>query len=336
MANLRLFYAVYAVAVSKIGVNSFTAIKGLQSVGVTTRYNLEQVFEIGQISIYENIENVPDVEITMEKVLDGTPLIYHLLTFGATSASLSGRGNIKSQVAISYFTDTQNSASGTPLSQCLVSGIFPSALTYTIPTEGNTTESVTAVGNNKAWLTSGFTFTGGFTNTDTVIGTSGVQRRQNVQFDATATSSRLPADIPGISTSGTNNKTNGTDFDAHIQSIRISSNLGRDAMYELGRRNPYNRYINFPVEVRCDFEVYCQKGDFASADENAVSNLTDREIMIQMDEGTKLDLGTRNHANTVTETGGNAGARGGNRSYTWSYVNFNDLTITHPHDPSSL
>ncbi len=82
--NDRIFYACQGVAIQKHGyagtdVATSEMIHGLQSVGVTTNFSLEQAFELGQIEIYENIEGTPDVEVTLEKVLDGYPLIYHIL-----------------------------------------------------------------------------------------------------------------------------------------------------------------------------------------------------------------------------------------------------------------
>lgn len=335
MPNLRLYFPVYAAGFAKLGTTSFTAVHGLQSLGVTTRFNLTQIFEIGQIEIYENVEDLPDIEVTMEKVLDGYPLVYHLATNGATSATLAGRSNIKSIVAVSYFTDTQDSASGTPLQQAIISGVFPSSLNYNFQIQGPFTESVTLVGNNKSWLTSGFTFTGGFTNTDSPPGSGGVQFREDLIFSNQGNSSRLPTEIPGISSSGYNELTLDV-FGSHLQSIRVSTNLGRDNMLELGRRGPFHRYINFPVEVRSSFEAYCAKGDGVQALENSTSNISDQRILLVTRCGDRFDLGTKNKLNSVTETGGNAGQNGGNRSYTFEYVNFNSLTVTSPSDPGGL
>ncbi len=187
--NNRIFWAVQAAGLAPLGSQSFTPIHGLQSIGITTSFNLEQVFEIGQIAIYENIENIPDIEVTLEKVLDGYPLIYHLATRGYDANTLSGRQNKRSILALSIFGDTQDSASGVPKSEVQMSGLFPSSLTYTFPTEGNCTEAVTLVGNNKVWDTSEpFAFTGTiFDNTDEPLaltsGDGGVQRRENVEFE---------------------------------------------------------------------------------------------------------------------------------------------------------
>ena len=67
MANNRIFYACQLVGISKMGdVDNITEAHGVQSIGITTNFNLEQAFELGQIQIYENIEGLPDVEVTME------------------------------------------------------------------------------------------------------------------------------------------------------------------------------------------------------------------------------------------------------------------------------
>ncbi len=57
--NDRIFYACQAVAITNQGDDIVAApdlVHGLQSVGMTTNFNLEQAFELGQIEIYENIE----------------------------------------------------------------------------------------------------------------------------------------------------------------------------------------------------------------------------------------------------------------------------------------
>ena len=118
MANRRIFYACQAVGIASEGSTTFTPIRGLQSVGINTTFNLEQVFEIGMISIYENIENVPDVEVTLEKVLDGYPLIYHLATKDADAATLVGRSNAKANLGLAIYDDTSEAASGTPIASC--------------------------------------------------------------------------------------------------------------------------------------------------------------------------------------------------------------------------
>ena len=93
-SNTRVFYATQAVTIGgrgnvaapidswKIGTTIQTGanqiVHGLQSMGVDTNFNLEQAFELGQLSLYENIEDIPDISVSMQKFLDGYSLLYHL------------------------------------------------------------------------------------------------------------------------------------------------------------------------------------------------------------------------------------------------------------------
>lgn len=342
--SYRIYYAVHACALSPESSTTYTAVHGVQSVGMTTTFNLEQVFELGQLAIYENIENIPDIEMTIERVLDGYPLAYHLATRGSANRTLGGSSTKKCNAVLAIFGDTQNSASGTPVYEVYMSGMYVSALTYTLPVDGNCTESVTLVGNNRVWRNTGIGFpTGVFLNNDApaaMVGTSGgVQRRENVLFgsklDGTVT--LLPSGtngIPGISSSGTNNLVSDV-YGAHIQGITISTNLGRESINELGRRGPYYRYATFPVEVTCEIEVLSTQGDLVSATEEGSAgggtNLLDQRILVVLSDSTKFDLGTKNKLSSVSYTGGDTG--GGNVSNTFSYSNFNDLTITQNNDP---
>lgn len=345
--NNRVFWAVQAVGIAKESTRNWVTVHGLQSVGLTTNFNLDRIFEIGQISIYQNVEDIPEIEMTLEKVIDGYPLIYHLATNGSTSATLSGRSTKKCNVALAIFSDVQDSASGIPQSQVELSGMYVSSLTYTFPVDGNCTEAVTLVGNNKLWKSANFTFptsTGVlFNNNDTPLalssGLGGVQRRQNVIFgDSTCT--LLPGGtngIPGISSSGTNDKTADV-YGAHVQTITISTNLGRTALNELGRRTPYFRYVEFPVDVTCDIEITSVKGDEISATEEGVAgsgnNLTESRIQVRLQDTTLVNLGTKNKLSNVSYGGGDAG--GGNATSTYSYLTSNDMTVTHAQDPSGL
>jgi hypothetical protein len=328
-SNRRLYYAIQAVGLAPLGVTTYTAVHGLQSVGINTKFNLEQVFEIGQLSIYQNVENVPDIEATMEKCLDGYPLLYHLATQGAPDASLVGRSNQRTSVALSVFGDTQQAASGTPLQQTVCSGMYLSAVTYDLKVEGTSTESVTLVGNNKTIQTSAFTFSGGFTDADAPLASQGVSRRQHLVM----ANCRWPKGIPGINGTGVNVLQADGSYTVHLQSVRVTANLGRDQLLELGHKAPYFRYVNFPVEIRTDIEVLDSVADGIQALEEA-DNLVNEHIYVEVLEGTKIDLGSENKLSTVNYGGANAGARGGNAHSTFSYITFNDLTVVHPQDPT--
>jgi hypothetical protein len=356
MANNRIYYAIQQVKIGQIDgtpQSSAEAIHGLQSVGITTNFNLEQVFEMGQLSIYQNVEEVPDIEVTLNKVLDGYPLIYTLATetgssvadnLTASSPDLPGRSNARCDLELSIFPDTFLSSSGTaPRAVVVCSGMYVSSVSYTFPVDGNFTEDVTLVGNNKVWgtVTSG----GDFTNDDEPLSRSGVGRRQYLNMENCV----FPTQIPGIDSSGSNVALgNGSGFGAHFQNITVSCDFGREAIQELGTFAPYHRYVTFPVEVTSEFEVVSTVGDQINATESGYyagltggsvvatgeedvcdgrHNLIDQVIFLETCEGTRIDLGRKNKLTSVNYTGGDTG--GGNVSVTYSYSTFNDFVVAH-------
>jgi len=362
MANKRIFYACEQVGFATDGTTTYVAAHGVQSVGITTNFNLETAFELGQLEVYQIIEQIPDIEVNMEKDLDGYPLLFHLATNGATDGSLIGRSNIKTTVALSVFGDTSPSASGTPVAEVSMSGLVISNVSYTVPVQGNITESITLMGNNKLWrddetLGTGV-FVGAFTtNTDAPLdlnATSGnsLQRREHVvMVPGTGTTldsngmvtgkvSCFPTDIYGITSSGTN-PVSGDGYLVPFQSMTISADLGRETVFELGTRAPYAKFVNFPVEVRSEFETLLTKWDNISATSSggqngapAGYNTKYQSIRLYLQDGTSIDCGTRNKLASVAWQGGDAG--GGNVVGRYSYQGFNDLTVKHPNDPSGL
>lgn len=369
--NKRIIYPVHYVGFAPVGVvgpANFTALRGGQSVGITTNFNLENVFEMGNVDIYELIENIPDVEMTLEKVLDGYPLIMHLATKGAASPTLLGRSNVRTTAVLGVFRDTQDTASGMPISECYLSGLYWSATTFTIPVEGNATESFTGVGNNKLWIdveggsaprmSGSNTFLGD--RPVSISGSGGVQRREDVIFGTIGTLNAesgsfpldvngsvanfwtvLPQEIDGINASGVNVQLSDGNFNAPLQSITVSVNLGRENIFHLGRKTPYFRYVTIPVEVTSDIETLGTKWDNVSATEegvltgaNAGNNLANRTIRIRMRDGTHIDLGTSNKLQSVNYSGGDTG--GSNVVIRYTYSNFNNFTVRHPRDPSGF
>jgi len=375
MAN-RIYFANQQVAFRANGdasASAWTAAHGVQSVAVTTTFNLEQAFELGQLSIYENIEGVPDVEVTLTKVLDGYPLLYTLATKNntqpgeLTSPTLAGRSNEKCLVAVGIWPDTSDQASGTTyVQQMEMSGMFVSSIGYNFPLEDNFTEDITLVGNDKAWANMSQAgqavgcanptwalkyATGEFGGSDAPIGTGGINRRENLAFATGANViahtegvdyCRFPTEIPGVDGSGWMAPRNAANT-AHLSSVTVSTDLGREELFELGTRQPYARVVTFPIEVTCDIEMISLSGDMVNAFADGcgnndactgiVDNLSNQTIRVATCEGTRIYLGTKNKLSSVNYGGGDAG--GGNVSVTYSYTNFNDCTVMHPGDPST-
>jgi hypothetical protein len=358
--NNRIFYACQAVALAPCfeeadASNTFFA-HGVQSVGINTNFNLEQAFELGQIQIYENIEEVPDIEVTLEKVLDGYPLLYHLASPAAESSNLVGRSKERCCVALGIYDESKDAVSGNAPVEVYMSGMYISNISYTLPTDGNCTESITLVGNHKVWGTSSPKLITADTASEipkdsdgrgldeplAIFGSGGIQRREDVLMDQCI----IPTSVYGVSGTGVGNNwdTANTTPRAHIQNCSISVDLGREDINELGRKSPYYRAPQFPVEVTCELEVIATSGDFVNAYEEGDpaynntrdqgNNTAEEAIKMVLRDGTVFDLGIKNRLSSITYGGGDAG--GGNATITYSYSTFNDLAVTHPQDPAGL
>jgi hypothetical protein len=345
MANRRVFWACKRAGVAPLGSASYTTIRGLQSLNLTTTFNLQQAFELGQLEIYENIEGIPDIEATMEKVLDGYAPIYTLLTQQGTAATLVGRSAARASLALEIYPDTNTSATGTGDSAVELSGLYVSAVGYQATLNDSAKESVTCVGNNKVWVGGGsvaFADDPFADNDDTpqaITGSGGVQRREDVLFGAGGT--LLPTEIYGIASDGTNVLTD-SEYGCHVQSININTNLGREDLFELGRKANYFRYVRFPVQVNSAITVTSASGDMISATEEGLYseggscgryNLTDQQIVLKMCEGLIVDAGKKNKLQSVNVAGGDTG--GGNEEITFNYQGWNHFSVFHPEDPNA-
>ena len=343
--NKRIFYACQAVSITDMGdtvVATGDVIQGLQSVGMTTNFNLEQAFSIGQLEIFENIEGTPDVEVTLEKVIDGGRLIYHMATtgVGAGSTSLANRSKQRADLRLGIFDEGESNIAGQSSEvEVYCSGMYVSSISYSIPTDGNCTESVTLVGNEKQWLEGS---AGSIDSTATAevdgemspqaSGMGGVQRREDVMLEGCI----LPVGIKGVNGTGAGNALNGTTPRVHLQSMSVSTDFSREDVLELGSKVPYYRPANFPIEVSCEIEAITTSGDFVGAYEQgnpdlfgdpvtSGNNTGEETIFIALRCGTAFDLGTKNRLSSVSYGGGDAG--GGNSTTTYSYTNFNSLDV---------
>lgn len=371
MPQNRVFYSCQRLDIGSFGSATYTFAHGVQSVGMNTNFELQEVFELGQLDLYENVEGIPSVELTAEKVLDGYPLLYHLATRTASDPSLVGRSNERCNAMLGIWADTSNYSTGQlALSRCLMSGMYPSSISYSFPVDGNFTESVTFVGNNVVWRNSSGAPVADFPDADpsfvgddqplAINGSGGVQRRENFLFSvngilSTSADSNgatrgyattvLPQDIPGINSSGVNPLDSLGYPVAKVQNVNVSVDLGRDELGQLGVRGPFHRFGTFPTEVTSSFEVLTQSGSMVSATEQGVFtgagggvcveryNLKPRTIRIVTCDGTYIYLGKNNKLTSINYNGGDTG--GGNVTVTYNYSNFNLFTVAHANDPNA-
>lgn len=307
MANLRTFYACQAVAIQRLQyvdedtwtpVGSYEFVHGVQSVGINTNFEVENIFELGQIEIYDSVLQIPTVEITLEKVLDDHPSIYGTLSNGQ---DLLAAGKDRANVIFNIFKDTENAGETSPVYQVECTGMYVNNVSYTFPVDGNCTESVTLSGNSKQ--------TGGTVSVPAAVsnGTDEpasphVLRRQDVVY-----------------TGPHSNK---------IQSITLSVDLGREDIFELGTLPPKFKVPTYPVEVTAEIEVLANED---TADDNVFTQdttdipETDQSISVTAGNLT-VNLGGKCFLKSTQYGGGDAS--GGNATQQYSYSTYNEFTVT--------
>lgn len=374
--NKRIIYATQAIAVGDmnastvqdswgvgdaaiVGSGRLHIAHGLQSMGISTNFNLEQIFELGQLSLYENYEEVPDVQITFEKVLDGYSLMYHLGTVTSINPTLTGRADARADIRaiIGLTADTAVNSGDLAVAELYASGMYISSVSYNLSSDGNFTESTTFVGNDKTWLggnqngvlTSGGNVVSAFGN---IFGSDSPQspgasvlRRQNLLTGSTGASyggtvfrTVVPNFIPGVTTTGngvgsTFNRNCGyvnIASGVYINSVSVSVDLGREQINTLGQKLPYYRFVAFPVDVTTSMELTASAGDNVSASGN-VKNLSDSAMQFVLDDSTVIQLGQKNKVTSVNYGGGDA--TGGNATISYSFINSNDFVVLHSGDP---
>ncbi len=330
MSN-RIFYACQAVAIAKTGHNSasaseFAIMKGVQSVGISTSFTLEQIFELGQLEIYANEENVSEVEVTLEKVIDGEKLLYLQSVGEAGKTNIVDASNKQCDVYLAIFPDSSRFVAGVAKDHVVMcSGMFLSSVSYNYSVDGNATESVTLTGNNKFWdnvtanvigTTPNVMFGTPATGTNTLDGTdvpaSSIVRRH--RFDLY--NSTIPAEVLS--------QGNNIVGSSGIQSISVSVDFGREDQTEIGRFGPYNKTATYPLEVTTEFEVTATNGDLISVSSVGPSTVG-RSIVLRDSAGTVINCGTRNRLTSVNYSGGDTG--GGNATVTFSYSGYNSFTV---------
>lgn len=344
--NQRQYWPITAVAFATLGttllVTGYKAAKGVQDFSASINFSVDPVFQMGQIEPYEQIEGIPQVEVSITKVLDGKPLLQHLATPGASASSLAGRyQDQRTMIAAAYFPITQDYASGTPLSVAVFSGFYVNSINWNFPVEGNFTEQVTFVGNDRTWFNapSGQIWTTGVYPTGTtfngeespIASGGGVQRRENLDM----TRSLWPTQIPGISGDGKIATLSDGSQSAHPQNVTVSCDLGRTDLFELGRRGPYYKFANFPIPVTTTIELTLgEYGDGINAAQEG-TNLLDQTIKIVTNSNVSIDLGTKNKLSSMNIDGG--GTDGSNVTGRFQYTNNNIMkVIASGYDPAGF
>ena len=388
-SNNRVFYATQGVAVGDINatgvIDSFdgtTAIEGggklmiahgLQSIGVTTNFNLEQIFELGQLSLYENLEEIPEIEVSFEKLLDGYSLMYHCGTVQANTPTLTGRANARADVRMVVGYDTQDNIvagdANSGVAELYCSGMYMSSVSYSLSTDGTFTESTTLVGNDKQWFT-GSDDAGLLTNQGSVAGAihdafasdvfgndapvtpdNSVLRRQNVVTGSagmvngnTTFRTVVPDFIEGASTGATGVAGPlGTGLQTNASYISEAVGVGPfltsvSISCDLGRESIQRLGKKAPYTRYVSFpvDVTCDIEVTAKGGDN-IDAAEEANNLSNHSIQFVLDDSTvfqLGNKNKVTSVSyGGGDAGGGNATVTYSMTNSNDFVVLHSGDP---
>lgn len=348
-------------------------VSGVQAVGMNANFDLQPVFQFTQSEIYELNEGLPQIEMTVNRVLDGSCPTYLFASIDAPNPTLFGRTPSKSILGLSIFPCTQDSAESTAFATLGVSGAQVSSIGYNFSVDGPFTEDVSFVANNMIWDQTSVSGHKGYVgqnlstrfladiatlkfsgcnpnNNGTPRDTNvGVAFREDLKFtfdssygvdqngaikdpDATI----LPADIYGITSSGTNSS------NVPLQSISVSVDLNREDINILGKRGPQNRTITLPIQVNTNIDVTSDYDHMVSAIEDGIiratgigtcltsRNLINRTIRIASCEGLRIYTGLRNKLLSVSRSGGDTG--GGNVTVTYSFQTYNTFVVMHERD----
>ncbi len=126
--------------------------RGTQSCGMSTTFNLQEVFQLGQVEVYEQSERQPDIELTMSKCIDGSKPIFFMVTDPFKGNDIIARTvDYRTMVTMQIYPDSKFRSTGRPVSIVTASGMYVSSASYTFPVDGFVTEDITLVGNDKLW-----------------------------------------------------------------------------------------------------------------------------------------------------------------------------------------
>lgn len=320
--NVRTFYACQSVAaagpsgsdgtVGGVASASAEVVDAVQSLGVTTNYNLEPVYQLGRIAAGDQFENNPEVEVSItQAITDSSDLYTYLMGEGSLAESSDNRGELQ----LFIYSQTGD-ANGASLAKAIIRPAYLSSVTFNFPADGNSTADYTIVGNSK-------TIThGDLADKRPTEDLTGIIRRQFINRGSSSFTNEdgLLGALPANS---------------KIQNVTISVDLGRENIYQLGETLPFTRYINFPVEVSTEIEVIVASGDYAQVVEGDTDCETQRNVYDQPitvvtcaggSETKTYDCGNKNRLTSVSQAGGDAG--GDNVTYTYSYINYSEFGYT--------
>lgn len=376
MPNQRVFYPMKRLGIAGEGETSsgnstlaFTQVTGAQSAGVSTTFNLEQVFELGMLPVYSHVEGLPDVGVDVERVLDGHCPLYLLatgLTTGSavrggaqsrstganrkppTEDSLVGKQDVVCNILIMIYSETEafagaGVADATPTSKVLMEDMQVTSVSYNFGVDGNSTESISFAGNHKDYTpsqtltwTSDKYIKSGQLDVPSTTTAFGIVQRQDLKFGNSSGDCKLPYDIAGLaqySHGGTDYPYgyNGTDGTDMIIPIQSISVSASLARETITQLGEKSPYARpLAFPVEVTTEISVIAGAEGAQGVDALPEQDNTKDM-QIEIYTKTGLSIKlGSKNRLTSVNVSGGdASGGNDSITYSYVTYNEFEVDH-------
>jgi hypothetical protein len=318
MPNTRVFYASHAVSVDG------TTVNGAQSVALNTNFNIENLFQLGRLAAYDSVPQDPEVEITINKALDGHELVWTLMGGGAgLERKLLDVIKEKRTVLLTVGDDNdefigEGGIAHNANPSIRMTGCYLSSFNYTFSVDGPFTEEVTLLGSSKEVVADAVAAP----QADPLGGN--VLARQNFK---TGAATQLPTPVSG----------------KRLSQITISGDLGSESVFELGNFYPVLKQAQLPTDITITFDVIADNHDGFEVDPQTVEQCASPEdvigketIVIELCDGegnTAYLFDFRDSEdnptaklNSISYSGGDTG--GGNVTITYTYIVANTLAIT--------
>ena len=311
--NNRVFYACQAVAFDDLVSGSGYSteyLQGVQSVNLSSSAETEQVFQFGEIGIFENYATRTggDGEITIEKFIAAPAQG----SIGAMLCSTSVSGNT---IANALYASGSHDPS-TP------------SVGFSNMTDKKLKVKVFILPETSTNLSSGAEAGKVITFIDAIVSEYSISAQidgpatESVTFSCfnfgTETSSLSSSGIANFSTGGTTVKRgNITGNGSAADSISYSVSIGNEDLFNLGSLDPYARVPTFPASVTAEIT------EKASATFNTQAGGSGTTLTTNFG---LLEVSVNNMVLTNTSFGG-GDAAGGNATITQTYNGFNNFSV---------
>lgn len=202
---------------------------GMISCGVSTSADYTPAFELGRLAIYDIIEGVTAVEVTVERHLGAfNKTLWGQITGNSLAAAIS----VRPKVDLVAIDDQTLSCGFTVESFLQCTGLYITGFNVSYPLDGTATETMTFTGTH-------------------------------LEDSATTWSSAIisPTGTAGLTAYSDNGNAVVTrkDLSGGYQSVTAGVTIGRRDLFEFGATDAFHKAAEFPIESTISFEKLATK-----------------------------------------------------------------------------